>query len=91
MKKACDEECARGDAEREEKEKETSRRISLETEIAALKFEISSLLKEEGFQSHVLVAEKNRLGRLLVEERAKADVLQKNAEAKKQEVSQVKN
>ncbi|GAB2293897.1 hypothetical protein Dimus_028109 [Dionaea muscipula] len=94
LKKECDEERTRANAEREEREKESCSRISLETELAALKCEISSLQKGGDSQSQSLdadaEAEVDRLKQLVEEERAKVGIERENAELEKLKASELK-
>ncbi|KAJ0018587.1 hypothetical protein Pint_11304 [Pistacia integerrima] len=97
FKKACEEEQARAEVEKEGREKELAARVSLENEISALKSEIF-ILQQKG-RSHaedksedvkllqVCVSdgekEINRLKELLEKEKVRADSEKKNAEAEK--------
>ncbi|GAB2228501.1 hypothetical protein Droror1_Dr00022622 [Drosera rotundifolia] len=86
LQKACDEERARADSEREEKKKESCLRISMESELAALKLKISSSQKGGNSKSGDMDAEVevNRLKQLLEEERAKVGLLGETVESEKQ-------
>ncbi|KAL9249910.1 hypothetical protein AKJ16_DCAP11231 [Drosera capensis] len=92
LQKACDEERARADSEREEKRKESCLRISMESELAALKLEISSSQKGGNSKSGDMDAEVevNRLKQLLEEERAKVGLLGETVESEKQKALELK-
>ncbi|GMH28179.1 hypothetical protein Nepgr_030022 [Nepenthes gracilis] len=104
LKKACDEERARADAERGEKEKESSCRISAESKIAALESEISSLQKDGGSQNLIMheevmllqariserEAEVDQLKHLLQEEKVKTCKERENAELEKQKAAKLR-
>ncbi|KAF8027739.1 hypothetical protein BT93_E0606 [Corymbia citriodora subsp. variegata] len=97
LKKACDEERARADLEREEKEKALTVRVSLENEVATLKSKIVSLRRsvgsdvQDGKEKIKLLeaqvskgeAEIKRLKELTKKEKTRADSERKNAESEK--------
>lgn len=85
---AHEEEHTKAEFERQEKLKESSLRASMENEISSLKSEISSLRLKGGLGTQdddraASVAEINRLKKLLEEERGRADLEGKKAEAEK--------